>query len=163
MKIKCCTAIVFLLLIKSFTASAQLKGFSFGPYFEAAWPNGDFAIRNGNGIGIGGTADINLPGRFSATGSIGYMHFKKYTGPENHPTVALNAMPVRAGIKYKMPLVYLKLEGGAARISGEDGSAVIVSPGLGVRLLGLDVQGNYETWLRDEGWSFWALRISYHF
>lgn len=150
----------------SFAASAQLKGFSIGPYIESARPAGDFQKQNGNGLGIGLSADINLPGKLSATGSAGYIHFRKYSGTEHNlqqQSAALNAMPVRAGLKYKLPLVYFKLEGGAARFTNGSGSATILSPGVGVRLLGLDVQGNYETWFKEGSQSFWGLRIAYHF
>ena len=152
---------LLLILFTGGSASAQLKGFSLGPYFEAAWPKGDFEQTNKNGVGVGVSADIRLPGKLSATGSIGYMRFGRKGGMENATTVS--AIPIRAGLKYRLPILYFKLESGAARYRNDGGNALILSPGIGVRLLGLDIQGNFESWLGDEGRSFMALRLAYHF
>jgi len=150
----------------SISASAQLKGFSFGPYVEAAWPKGAFEQQQGNGFGLGVTADINLPGHFSATGSAGFLHFRKSIDSIHAPHTAkssMTALPLRAGLKYKLPVVYLKIEGGAAKSLKGEASSLIISPGLGARILGLDIQGNYETWIKEGSKSFWGLRIAYHF
>lgn len=150
-----------ILLLQGLSSAAQLKGFSIGPYLEFANPRGDFAATNRNGLGAGLSADIKLPGKLSATGSFGYLRFSRASG--NGEASAVSAFPVRAGLKYRLPIVYLKLESGAARYSKDAGSALILSPGIGIRVLGLDVQGNFETWLGDEGRSFLALKLAYHF
>ena len=75
---------------------------------------------------------------------------------------AINAFPIRAGIKYRfIPAVYFKLEGGVARFINNSGSAVIFSPGIGLRVLGLDLQAKYETWI-NEG-SGWGVKLGYNF
>lgn len=155
---------VLLILLLSYTASAQLKGFSIGPYVEGAWPTGNFKKMNGNASGIGVAADINLPGKWSATGSAGYLHFRRLNDRSaSESSEAINALPLRAGLKYKLPLVYLKAEAGSARLLNGEGSSFIIAPGVGIRLLGLDIQGNYETWIRDKSTHFWSLRLAYHF
>lgn len=145
------------------TASAQLKGFSFGPYLEAAWPKGDFLQTNRNGLGLGLAADMKLGGKLAAMGSAGYMHFGNRSSNDNTVDETVNAVPVRVGIKYRLPLVYVKLESGVAKFSDGRENPLILSPGIGVRLLGLDVQASYETWLSKNGRSFAALRMGYHF
>ena len=158
-------ASLFLILIcfASLSSTAQLKGFSLGPYFEAAKPRGDMAEMNKNGLGIGVAADIKLGKRMAATGSVGYLHFGKKAGTADKPGAVINAVPIRAGLKYKLPIIYMKMESGVARFTNESESPLILSPGIGVRLLGLDVQGSYETWLGDYGRTFGVLRIGYHF
>ena len=147
----------------AFTSKAQLKGFSVGPYFEAAWPKGDMADVNKNGLGIGVAADVKLGGKLAATGSVGFIRFGKRSVNSNLASQVISATPIRAGLKYKLPILYLKLESGIARFSNGNESPLILSPGIGVRLLGLDIQGSYETWLGEEGRSFTAIKIGYHF
>jgi hypothetical protein len=159
-------ALFIMAVVVSTTASAQLKGFSIGPYIEAAWPAGNFKKMNGTGSGIGLTADINLPGKWSVTGSAGYLHFRRPDDNRHSETTneTIKALPLRAGLKYKLlPLIYLKAEAGSARLLNDEGASFILSPGVGVRLLGLDIQGNYETWVRDKSTNFWSLRLAYHF
>ena len=147
-------------------ANAQLKGFSIGPYAERAWTQGNFGKLYNNGIGAGIGADIKLPGKLGLTGSIGVLRF---TGKDfqkdgvSEKMATLTATPIRVGIKYRLPLVYLKLEGGSARMNDEKGGGMILSPGAGIRVLGLDVQVNYESWIRSNSYSFWGLKASYHF
>src|SRR5687768_3600758 len=119
----------------------QLKGFSLGPFAEAAWPTGSFKETNKNGYGAGLGADIRL-GKIGLTGSVGYMHFggktiKNEGGSIDMPSI--NAVPVKVGLKYRIiPVLYAKLESGVAKFTGSDESAFIVSPGIGLRLLGFD-------------------------
>jgi hypothetical protein len=147
-------------------SKAQLKGFSIGPYAEMAWPMGNLDETNKNGIGAGLNADIRI-GKLGLTGSVGYIHFAGKRIGANEGAVdmpAINAVPIRAGIKYRfIPLLYAKLEGGVAKYTGGDGSAIIVSPGIGLRLLGLDVQAKYEVWMNDGNSSFWGLKVGYNF
>jgi hypothetical protein len=139
---------------------AQLKGFSLGPYAEMAWPTGKFQETNKNGLGAGLSADIKLPGKLGLTGSAGYLRFAgKNDGDGKYPTVA--AFPIRAGLKYRVaPLLYLKMEAGNAQFTGSNnsGSAFILSPGIGIRVLGIDIQGKYETWFKNGNYSFWGIR-----
>ena len=159
MKGKLTTIILLIILLCTSESSiAQLKGFSIGPYFEAAWPKGDFLEKNRNGIGLGIAADIKLGAGINLTGSAGYLRF--FGRSDGKP---LPAFPVRIGLKYKLPIIYLKMESGTARMGNDQGTALIRSPGIGVRIFGLDVQGSYESWLADEGRSFAALKIAYHF
>ena len=141
------------------SASAQLKGFGIGPYVEMGWPAGDFQDTHKNGIGAGLSADIKLPGRLGITGSAGIMHFGGKTFNDGKVD-AINAIPIRAGLKFRpLPLIYFKVEAGTAHFtSNEKGSAFLLSPGIGVRILGIDIQGKYETWFKNGNYSFWGIR-----
>ncbi len=145
---------------------SQLKGFSLGPFAEAAWPTGSFSETNKNGYGVGLGADIRL-GKIGLTGSVGYMHFGGKTintgdGFVDMPTI--KAVPVRVGLKYRIvPALYAKVESGVAKFTGGSESAVIFSPGIGVRLLGLDIQGKYEIWKNQQTYSFWGLKAGINF
>lgn len=160
------TLLILSLTILTQLTHAQLKGFSIGPYAERAWPRGNFATLYNNGIGAGVGADVKLPGKLSLTGSLGIL---KFTGKEFHKDgvtekmATLTATAIRVGFKYRLPLVYFKLEGGSARMNDEKGGGMILSPGAGMRILGLDVQVNYESWIRANSYSFWGLKASYHF
>jgi len=158
--------LLFLSLVPGINASAQLKGFSVGPFIEGAWPMGSFQQENKNGIGAGFGADVRL-GKIGLTGSVGYMHFGGKTIVKDNGTIsmpALKAVPVRAGIKYRLaPALYAKLESGVAKFSGTDESAIIISPGIGVRILGLELQAKYEVWKRQEAYAFWGLKAGFNF
>lgn len=165
MRIKLLVAAVLGLFI-SLHSHAQLKGFGIGPYAEMAWVTGDFKESNKNGIGVGLTGDIRL-GKLGLTGSVGYMRFGGKTvntgdGTVKMPTIA--AIPIRAGFKYRlMPILYTKLEAGVANYTNDGGSAFILSPGIGVRLLGWDFQAKYETWIKDGSNAFWGVRVAHLF
>lgn len=145
---------------------AQLKGFSLGPYAEIGWPTGDFQQSNKTGIGAGFGADVRL-GKIGLTGSVGYIHFGGKTVMKTEGEVdmpAIKAVPVRVGLKYRLaPALYAKVESGVAKFSGSDESALIFAPGIGVRLLGLDVQAKYEIWKREQSISFWGLKAGFNF
>lgn len=162
---------IVMTLSAAIPASAQLKGFSIGPYVEAGWPLSDLKNTHKQGFGGGISADIRLPGKIGITGSAGYMQFNGKTlvsteGAQNS-IPDLKAFPIRAGLKYRpVPLIYFKMEGGAANFtgSGASGSAFILSPGIGVRILGIDVQAKYEAWLKDGmNNAFWGLRAGLNF
>lgn len=160
-----------LLLLAGSTANAQLKRFSIGPYVEAGFPTGDFSDTHNTGWGAGLNADIKLLAGFTATGSVGYMRFggQKFT-TDNGMTAeygSIQAIPVRVGLKYKLvSVLYAKLEAGSANFAGDDGpsgSAFIVSPGIGIRILMFDIQGKYEGWIRENGFGFFGLKASLNF
>ncbi len=148
------------------TAQAQLKGFSLGPFAEIAWPNGDFKETNKNGYGVGVGADIRL-GKIGVNGSIGYMYFggrtlSKPTGVVDMPSI--KAVPVRVGLKYRiLPALYARIESGVAKFTGGTESAFIVAPGIGVRILGLDLQAKYEVWKNEQTYSFLGLKAGFNF
>jgi hypothetical protein len=158
------SVLAFLLMVLTCnpSAHAQLKGFSFGPYLEAAWPKGSLARTNGRGIGLGLSADVKLGSNISAMGSYGYLHFGRRSSSDN-PGAAINAWPLRAGLKYKLPLFYFKMESGTAKLDKAGSSDLILSPGAGIRLLGLDLQGSYEAWLGKTGCRFISMKLAYHF
>ena len=146
----------------SVSVQAQLKGFSIGPYVEGVWPTGGFENTHKRGIGAGVGADLKLPAQLGLSASLGYLHI-----PGNRidggKIEAVNAVPVRAGIKYRFTGMYLKLESGVAKHMNEGVAPVIIAPGIGVRVLGLDIQGKFETWIKSDTWSFWGLKASYQF
>jgi len=162
-------ATLLLATIFSLPATAQLKGFGIGPYVETGWPAGDLKDTHKQGFGAGLSADIRLPGAIGITGSVGYMQFSGktvHTSEGTYEASTLKAFPIRAGLKFRpTPLIYLKVEGGAANYTGANsGSAFILSPGIGVRVLGIDVQAKYEAWLKDGmNNAFWGLRAGFNF
>ena len=158
--------VVIVIMLAWVPAQSQLKGFSLGPFAEAAWPTGSFKETNKNGYGAGFGADVRL-GKIGLTGSVGYMHFGGKTINKGDGDIAMpsiNAVPVRVGLKYRfVPALYAKLESGVAKFTGGDQSAFIISPGIGVRILGLDFQAKYEVWKKEETYSFWGLKAGINF
>lgn len=162
------------LLATSIQSQAQLKRFSIGPYVETGIPTGDFSKTNNTGYGIGLNADIKLVAGLGVTGSVGYMRFggksETVTGPNDAPVAVkygtLQAFPVRVGLKYKFPfpLLYVKVEGGTANEFGDyKNTAGILSPGIGIRFLGLDVEAKYEAWFAGGTSGFWGLKAGFNF
>jgi hypothetical protein len=162
MKIKYFVLVIFACMYLQ--SNAQLKGFSIGPYAEFASPAGNFKETNTNGIGAGLGADIRL-GRLGLTGSAGFIHFNgKTSSSDGISHRGINAIPIRAGLKYRfVPLLYTKLEGGIVKFPNGAASGFIISPGIGLRFLGLDVQAKYEAWLKENNTNFWGLKIGYNF
>ncbi|MBZ4187452.1 outer membrane beta-barrel protein [Niabella beijingensis] len=154
----------------SSAVQAQWKGFSIGPYGEYAITQGEFGDNFNWGVGVGGTADIKLIKKLALTGSVGYMYFRgsdrRDEAGNPYRVYDLKAVPVRVGLKYRLiPLLYVKLEGGAANYAGKhyDGSAFILSPGVGLRVLGFDFQAKYEAWMKDGTKSFIGFRAGWNF
>lgn len=158
------------------TAKAQLKGFSIGPYVETGTPVGDFKDTHKTGFGGGLNADIKLIAGFGVTGSAGFMYFpgKTYSAFDiegnsiSLKAENIKALPVRVGLKYKFgfPLLYVKAEGGTVSFVGSDdykGTKAIFAPGIGIRFLGLDVEGKYEIWFKDGNLGFFGLKAGYNF
>lgn len=154
-------------------SQAQLKRFSIGPYVETGVPTGDFKDTHNAGWGGGLNADIKLIAGLGVTGSAGYMRFSGKSfdfsavdGPVGKYS-ALQAFPVRVGVKYKfpIPLLYVKVEGGTATYVGDyDGTATLFAPGIGIRFLGLDVAAKYELWFKDgDHLGFFGLKAGYNF
>lgn len=154
-----------LLLICSIASHAQLKRFSIGPYVEAGFPVGDLSKTHNTGYGVGLGADIKLVAGFGVTGSVGYMRFGGKKDINGDKFKAVSAVPVRLGIKYQLvSILYVKLESGASTYTGdESGAAFILAPGVGIRLLGLDVMAKYETWIKDGNIGFFGLKAGYNF
>jgi hypothetical protein len=164
MKIVVCLVALLLTGIAGF---GQLKGFSLGPFAEAAYPTGSFAETNKNGYGLGLGADVRL-GKIGVSGSVGYMRFggkDVKTGDGIFGAPAVKAVPGRVGLKYRfVPALYAKVETGVARFTGSNKeSAIIFSPGIGVRLLGLDIQGKYEIWSAAQTYRFWGIKAGINF
>jgi hypothetical protein len=156
MRYICCTLLIYFISI--FNVLAQLKGFSIGAYLEAGKPTAGFDDTHGRGIGAGLNADIKLPAKLGLSGSVGFMRFNGTT-----KMTSINAMPMRVGLKYRLPIFYAKLESGIAKLFDNRESVFILSPGIGVRFLGLDIQGKFETWTQNKTWNFWGLKVGYNF
>ena len=157
--------LIALLLVCGISAQAQLKRFSLGPYVEGGFPVGDLKDTHNTGWGAGLNADIKLVAGFGVTGSVGYMQFSGNT-VNNVEYEKIAAIPVRVGLKYKLiSILYVKLESGAANYVNSDvtGSAFILAPGVGIRVLGLDVATKYEAWFREGTMSFFGLKVGYNF
>lgn len=154
-------AILLVLALAYAPCQAQLKGFGIGPYLESGVPVGSFSDVYNTGWGAGVGAIINLPAKLAVTGSVGYMQF---SGESNIPD--LKAIPVRVGLVFRwLPIIYLKAEAGAANYTGDgaDGSAFILAPGLGVKLLKFDFQAKYEAWIKNGTNGFFGLKAGYYF
>lgn len=140
---------------------AQSKYFSYGPYVEMMINKGKLPAASKAGLGGGLTAEIKLKSGLSVTGSVGYFNLQRESVKGNNTNIQV--APVRAGVKYKLPvpLLYIKAEAGAA-ISSE-GSRAIVTPGIGVHWKGVDVEAKYETWIKDNNYNLIGVKAAYLF
>ncbi|MBO9732726.1 MAG: hypothetical protein J7623_29045 [Chitinophaga sp.] len=160
---------LLVICISTQSSQAQLKRFSIGPFVEAGFPTGDFSNTHNTGYGIGLGADVKLVAGLTAVGSVSYFHFGGKSGTTNgvgYDYKDLNTVPIRLGLRYKLiSLLYVKVEGGTVQYTGKNYNGVggLVAPGLGIRLLGLDVEAKYEAWFKDGTRGFFGLKAGYNF
>lgn len=158
-------AVMLTVCIGAQPSQAQLKRFSIGPYVEAGFPTGDFSNSHKPGFGVGLGADVKLVAGLTAVGSVGFMYFKGKTD-NNINYASAKVIPVRLGLRYTLvSILYVKAEGGTVNFTGDynNGTGALFAPGIGIRLLGLDVEGKYEAWFKDGTHGFWGLKAGYNF
>ncbi|MDQ0107272.1 hypothetical protein SAMN05660909_01009 [Chitinophaga terrae (ex Kim and Jung 2007)] len=162
-------SMLLLLCVINQSAQAQLKRFSIGPFVEVGFPTGDFGDTHNTGYGIGLGADLKLVAGLTAVGSVSYFRFpgKTVSTPTgNYDVKSANVIPIRLGLRYNLiSLLYVKVEGGTANFTGDynNGVGALVAPGIGIRLLGLDVEAKYEAWFHDKTHGFFGLKAGYNF
>ncbi|TWF41448.1 hypothetical protein FHW36_103252 [Chitinophaga polysaccharea] len=160
---------LLVMCISTQSTQAQLKRFSIGPFVEAGFPVGKFNDTHNTGYGIGLGADVKLVAGLTAVGSVSYFRFpgKDYTSNGSTYTYPnYNAVPIRLGLRYQLiSLLYVKVEGGTVQYTGKNYNGVggLVAPGIGIRLLGLDVEAKYEAWFKDGTRGFFGLKAGYNF
>ncbi|HEY9262386.1 hypothetical protein [Chitinophaga sp.] len=160
---------LFVICMSTQSSQAQLKRFSIGPFVEAGFPVGDFNDTHNTGYGIGLGADVKLVAGFTAVGSVSYFHFGGKSGNlngNNFNYPDYNVIPIRLGLRHKLiSILYVKLEGGTLQYTGSyyNGIGGLVAPGLGIRVLGLDVEAKYEAWFKDGTRGFFGLKAGYNF
>lgn len=146
--------------------SAQHQHLRWGPYAELGLPAGRMSSAQAGGLGAGLQAELRLPAGLALDGSAGYLRFAANAqdtasgGPS-----ALSAAVFRAGARLKLltPL-YLKLETGRVLyLHGASGGAMLWAPGLGLQLLGLDLEAKYELWETPYRSGFLGLKLAYLF
>jgi hypothetical protein len=163
MSTRTCLFILTLLFIQP-AAYAQVKPFSFGIYGEAMFKTPAYKENSNFGYGGGLNLQFNLPVKLSVIGSAGLLHFDgiKETAPLVS-TPELNIAILRAGIKYRINLLYLKMESGAAMPLKNGQAAAILSPGLGIRFSSIDIQVKYERWLDDVNQDLYGIKLGIFF
>ncbi|PSL46218.1 hypothetical protein CLV51_103194 [Chitinophaga niastensis] len=145
------------------SSQAQLKRFSIGPFVETGFPTGKFSDTHKTGYGIGLGADVKLIAGLTAVGSVSYYQFISKSG-SGVPDAKV--IPIRLGLRYKLiSILYVKVEGGTAQFTGDynNGVGALVAPGVGIRLLGLDVEAKYEAWFKSNTHGFFGLKAGYNF
>jgi hypothetical protein len=147
-------------------AAAVLKAVSVGPYAEMAYPTGKMADMRNNGFGFGVAADIRLPIPVGLTGSAGFMSFGGKDIPDM-PSAryeTLQGFPLRIGVKWSRGPIYTVLETGSVSVSkGGSGTTALFAPGIGLRILKIDVRAKYETWFRSGEAQFFSVMGSLRF
>lgn len=165
MKKTICLPFLFILFFGLSKGHAQLKGFSFGPYLEAALPSSSFGDNYKNGMGAGVGLDVKLPlTKWSVTGSAGLLHFggKTVSGgtAPDYKVKDLNAFPIRAGLRYQFSLLYVKMEAGSVNFANGGGHYFLYAPGLGLRFLKLDIEAKYEAAVHTSLYRFLGLKAA---
>ncbi|MFY0255048.1 hypothetical protein ACDQ55_13955 [Chitinophaga sp. 30R24] len=163
--------VILVICLSVQSSQAQLKRFSIGPFVEAGFPTGNFGDTHNTGYGIGLGADLKLIAGFTAVASVSYFHFGGKTVDSNRDGNSYgypdaNVIPIRLGLKYKLvSILYVKVEGGTAQFLGKfnNGTGGLIAPGIGIRLLGLDVEAKYEAWFHNNTNGFFGLKAGYNF
>jgi hypothetical protein len=155
--------LILILTFIGFSAKAQIKPFSFGFYGEAMFRTAALKERTNNGFGGGLDFQFRLPVKLVAIGSAGFIHFdeKKLTTATGSPE--LNIVTLRAGVKYRINLLYIKVESGATLPLKNEESATILSPGLGIKFSSFDLQAKYEIWLDEVNQEFYGIKLGIFF
>lgn len=153
-----------LLMAPSLRGSAQHLNLRWGPYAELALPTGSMASRQASGLGTGLQLELRLPVGLALDGSAGYLRFPA-AGVDSAAASVLSAVPFRVGARFKfLPLLYVKLETGrVVYLHGAPGGAALWAPGLGLQLLGLDLEAKYEIWDAPQHQGFLGLKLAYLF
>ena len=151
------------LLLIAVSLNAQIKPFAFGVYGEALMRTEALKDRTNNGFGGGLDFQFRLPVKISVTGSAGLLHFAEKDLTSTTKVPEENMAIVRAGAKYRINLLYIKMESGAA-IPLENGKTLaILSPGLGVKFSAIDIQAKYEVWLDEVNREFYGIKLGIFF
>jgi hypothetical protein len=162
MSTRTCLLILTVLFI-SLAANAQVKPFSFGIYGEAIFRADNSKEKVNNGFGGGLDFQFRLPVKLSAIGSAGLLHFDEKRLSPTVTVPELNIATLRAGVKYRINLLYLKMESGAAMPLKNGETTAILSPGMGIRFSAFDLQGKYEIWLDDVNQEFYGIKLGIFF
>lgn len=155
--------ILIFTLVTGLSTLAQVKPVSFGVYGEGLFRADNSKEQVKNGFGGGLDFQFKLPVKLAITASAGYVHFGEKTLSATTKIPEINIAAVRTGLKYRVNLLYLKMESGAAIPFEEGNTTVILSPGLGIRLSAIDLQGKYEIWLDKTNQYFYGLKLGIHF
>lgn len=158
-----CLFTLAFVFVSGLSAKAQVKPLSFGVYGEGLSRADNTKEQVNNGFGGGLDFEFKLPVRLAITGSAGYVHFGEKTLSATTKIPEINIAAVRAGIKYRLNLLYAKMEAGTAIPFEQGNTRVILSPGLGIRLSAIDLQGKYEIWLDETNSCFYGIKIGIHF
>lgn len=150
-----------------FASRLPAQQLHWGPYAELGLPAGRMTSAQAGGLGGGLQLELRLPLALALDGSAGYLRFASGTPDTASATgpTALSAAVFRVGARLKLltPL-YLKLETGKVLyLHGSSGSATLWAPGLGLQLLGLDIEAKYEVWEAPYRAGFLGLKLAYLF
>lgn len=143
--------------------NAQTRRFGFGIYAEGLFASESFSPGYNNGFGGGADLNYRFAGKFAVTASAGYLHFHGKALNDGLPSPNINFVPVRAGVKYVLPVAYLKLETGTVTNIDNGSTSLSLSAGIGARILSFDLQARYEHWLIKQESSYAGLKMGISF